>query len=280
MEENLLNLNDKIYSNNNILLEIIVDLNQLKNSTNNNSIIKRLTDTINKINFIINENTRNLDLLKLNLNELIQKYEYSKLSQINKENQSEIKTKEIKYTDGSKYIGSIINGLKEGRGICYWNNGDKYDGEWKNDKREGEGVYYYNREPFSGDKYVGYWKNNKREGKAIYYFNNGNRYEGDWKDDKIEGKGVFYWNSGNRYEGEWKNYKQEGNGIFEYKIEPFNGDRYEGGWRNGKKEGKGIYYFNNGDRRMGDFKDGEPIGKHVTLTKNGEVKTEYFSPKI
>ena len=28
MEENLLNLNDKIYSNNNILLEIIVDLNR------------------------------------------------------------------------------------------------------------------------------------------------------------------------------------------------------------------------------------------------------------
>ena len=77
-----------------------------------------------------------------------------------------------------------------------------------------------------------------------------------------------------------KNYKQEGNGIFEYKNEPFNGDRYEGGWRNGKKEGKGIYYFNNGDRRMGDFCNGEPVGKHVTLTKDGEVKAEYFSLKL
>jgi hypothetical protein len=27
---------------------------------------------------------------------------------------------------------------------------------------------------------------------------------------------------------------------------------------------------------MGDFSNGEPIGKHVTLTQKGEVKTENF----
>ena len=39
-----------------------------------------------------------------------------------------------------------------------------------------------------------------------------------------------------------------------------------------KKEGKGIYYYHNGDRSMGDYHYGEPIGKHVMLTKDGEVK--------
>ena len=96
MEENLLNLNNKIYSSNNILpyikyislkhkliklkknfikyiLEIITDLNQLKNSTNYISMIKRLSKSINKINYIINENTKNLELLQRNLIELIQK---------------------------------------------------------------------------------------------------------------------------------------------------------------------------------------------------------------
>ena len=43
--------------------------------------------------------------------------------------------------------------------------------------------------------------------------------------------------------------------------------------RNSKIEGKGIYYFHNGDRMMGDYYNGNPIGKHVTLTRNGEVKT-------
>ena len=41
-------------------------------------------------------------------------------------------------------------------------------------------------------------------------------------------------------------------------------------------EGKGIFYFSNGDRRMGDFLNNKKIGKHVTLTKNGEVTIENF----
>ena len=41
-------------------------------------------------------------------------------------------------------------------------------------------------------------------------------------------------------------------------------------------EGKGIYYYNDGDRRMGDYSNNNPIGKHVTLTKNAEVKTTNY----
>ena len=36
----------------------------------------------------------------------------------------------------------------------------------------------------------------------------------------------------------------------------------------------GFIYFNNGDRMMGDYYNDNPIGKHVILTKNGEVKIE------
>ena len=55
MEQNIFNLNNKIYSNNNnILLEIINDLNKLINYTNDNLIIKILGNSINKMNFIIN----------------------------------------------------------------------------------------------------------------------------------------------------------------------------------------------------------------------------------
>ena len=41
-------------------------------------------------------------------------------------------------------------------------------------------------------------------------------------------------------------------------------------------EEKGIYDYNDGDRRMGDYSNNNPIGKHVTLTKNGEVKTTNY----
>ena len=56
MDNDILNLNNKIYSNNNsILLQIINDLNQLIYSINDNIIIKRIIDIINKMNYFVNK---------------------------------------------------------------------------------------------------------------------------------------------------------------------------------------------------------------------------------
>ena len=50
MEQNIFNLKDKIYSNNNnILLEIEKDLQNLINKSKDNLIIKTLGDIINKM---------------------------------------------------------------------------------------------------------------------------------------------------------------------------------------------------------------------------------------
>ena len=65
MENNLFNLNGKIYSNNNnILVEIVNDLHQLMNSTKDNLVIKTLGLIINKMNYIIKENQKNLELIR------------------------------------------------------------------------------------------------------------------------------------------------------------------------------------------------------------------------
>ena len=88
-----------------------------------------------------------------------------------------INNQEIKYNsdlknDASKrfkYIGKILNGVPDGKGIMYWENGDKYDGEWKNDKMEGKGIYYFN----DGDIYKGEFKNGLSEGNGIFYYSNG-----------------------------------------------------------------------------------------------------------
>ena len=45
---------------------------------------------------------------------------------------------------------------------------------------------------------------------------------------------------------------------------------------NGVPEGKGVIYWNNGDREMGDYSNDNQIGKHVMLTKDGEVKEKYY----
>ena len=74
MEQNLSNLNDKIYSNNNnILLEIVNDLQKLMNSSKDNLIIKTLGKIINKMNNIINENKKNLELIRNDMNKMFNK---------------------------------------------------------------------------------------------------------------------------------------------------------------------------------------------------------------
>ena len=59
MNQDMFNLNNKIYSsNNNLLLDVVDDLQQINNITQDNLVIKRIGDIINKMNFIINDNKK------------------------------------------------------------------------------------------------------------------------------------------------------------------------------------------------------------------------------
>ena len=119
------------------------------------------------------------------------------------------------YKEG-RYIGSIIDGKREGIGIFIYVNGKRYEGEWKNDKIDGRGIMFYK----NGDKYDGYFGNNKKEGKGTYYYNNGNTYVGDWKNDKKGGKGIFYGKEGQRKMGDYF----EGKPIGKHVILHVNGE--------------------------------------------------------
>ena len=240
MEQDIINLNIQIFSNNNTaLLSIIEDLRQIMNDCNENLIIERLSDIIIKMNNIISENKKSTELIRADISKL--------QNQINKQFSelkiSSISNQEIEYKDESrkKYIGQVLNGVPEGKGIMYWNNGCRYEGEWRNNKKDGKGIFYY----ANGDRYEGDFRNGKIEGRGIFIGKNGEKYIGDFKDNRKEGKGIEYYTDGGRYEGDIKN---------------------------DKRDGKGIYYFANGNRDMGDFSNGNPIGKHARLTKFGKVE--------
>ena len=162
---------------NNILLEILKDLNQLINYYKDNFSIKIVGNVINKINCIINENKKNLQTQRNDMSSLFDKLNKSfdklEINNINKQ--------ELKCIDG-KYIGQVVNGIREGKGAWYGFNGDRYEGEWKNDKKEGKGIYYWN----NGNKYAGDWKNGLREGEGIMYYNGGKRVIGDWRKDCLK----------------------------------------------------------------------------------------------
>ena len=184
MDKNLFSLNYKIYSiNNDILIEIVNDLQQLMVYSKDNLIITTLKNAINKINYIINDNRKNLELIVTDVNKMY--------NQMNKQiddlkNNINNNNQELQFDKG-KYVGQLINGLPEGKGIIYFNNGGRYEGDWKNGRQEGKGIFYYN----NGNRYEGDWKQGKKDGKGIYYYNNGNRSMNDYCDGKEIGKHVI-----------------------------------------------------------------------------------------
>ena len=92
-----------------------------------------------KINNIINENKKNIELLRKDISIL-----YDKLSkQLNDLKINNKNNQEIKYNNSgrNRYIGQVLNGVPEGKGIMYWNNGDRYEGDWKNDERKGKEIF-------------------------------------------------------------------------------------------------------------------------------------------
>ena len=123
--------------------------------------MKDLTGIINEGNYINKFN----DLINI----------YNKINNKQINNETEIDK------EGNKYIGEFKNGLRNGKGILYYNSKD-----------------YYKR-----NRYEGEWKNGLREGKGILYWNSANKYEGDFKKDEIDGKGILYWKNGDKYEGDF-----------------------------------------------------------------------------
>jgi hypothetical protein len=78
----------------------------------------------------------------------------------------ELKKAEIYGANKSRYVGDVINNVKEGFGLFYFGTGGYYQGKWKNNKMEGLGTLYY-------------WENRAA-------------YEGEWKEDMFDGFGTLY----------------------------------------------------------------------------------------
>ena len=121
------------------------------------------------MNFIINENKKNHESIMNQLTILQNKFDQlnQKMNINNINNQKELKG----ITNGHnwRYVGQVINGLREGKGIEYYNSGNRYEGDYRNGKREGKGIYYYN----NGDREMGDFYNGKGIGKHVLLKKNG-----------------------------------------------------------------------------------------------------------
>jgi hypothetical protein len=95
----------------------------------------------------------------------------------------------LKLPGGGTYIGTITNGVPDGKG--YFKDGD-------------------------GMQYEGEVRMGHRTGVAEGLFRNGDRYKGEWKDGKPDGVGTMSYMLGGAYEGEWKNGRRHGKGVMTF----------------------------------------------------------------
>ena len=201
---------------------------------------------------------------------------------------------EIKFPDGTIYVGEIKDNQITGTGKYYFPTGTIYSGELLNGLRHGFGKF---ESPNEEIIYEGNWKDGLKNGQGIMK-KKGSIYEGNWKDGFIDGKGKLTWKSKNiykgdfskgkingdgymiwfnenkKYSGQWENNIQNGYGVqiwYETKGEhKYLFNRYIGEWKNGKRNGYGIFYYSNGSKYEGTWKDDNKDGFGIFTFNEGK----------
>ncbi|MFC5476632.1 MORN repeat-containing protein [Massilia suwonensis] len=111
----------------------------------------------------------------------------------------------LKLPGGGTYIGTVTNGVPDGKGYF----------------KDADGMQY------EGEVHMG-----QRTGVAEALYPNGNRYKGEWKDGKPDGNGTMTYMLGGSYEGRWKQGVRDGRGIMTFAG---SGRRAEVGFMEGER---------------------------------------------
>lgn len=207
------------------------------------------------------------------------------------------------------YEGEMLQGycMRDGKGVCLYNNGTLYEGDWKRNKEHGMGTlmtadrkriiytgewergrmhgtgcYYYTQDdPYAsassrrkddsdyqnGSRYEGEFRENARHGNGKYTLPNGSVYDGEWREDVMSGRGTFKWPDGSIYVGSWKDGKRNGSGI----LQASDGFIYDGNWVDNAMDGRGIATYPGGQKYEGLFTNGRREGRGSIRFANGAV---------
>lgn len=107
---------------------------------------------------------------------------------------------ELDYDDGAHFIGSCLNGIRDGGGVYTYANGDTYTGEWKHDMRNGSGMI----RKMNGEMYAGAFYDDMMHGRGTYRWPDGRIYEGEFVNDEFHGYATLTETDGSRFEGNFE----------------------------------------------------------------------------
>jgi hypothetical protein len=126
---------------------------------------------------------------------------------------------ELRWEDGSRYVGSSINWKPHGEGTMNYGNQNNFKGQWNNGKRHGIGVLTLP----DGSTTEGTWVEGMiKRGEKKY--RDGRTYIGEFKNELRHGKGIMTWPDGYKFDGKFRRGKPCGNGT----ITEIDGRQYQG----------------------------------------------------
>lgn len=197
--------------------------------------------------------------------------------------------------NGDYFVGSLKDGLYEGKGVLIKQNGDVYSGEFKNGIPDGS-LNYYKKNTI---RYSGGWKQGKYHGIGVQYLNDNTKKEGIWsegeitdvekvkviydqgvyfgfiKNNKPNGEGKLITNKKDTLVGNWVDGKLDG-----YAEVISDGFQSSGEWKNGKLNGHSYCVYADSSIYNGDFVDNARAGYGELLYNDELYQGEWANDKF
>jgi hypothetical protein len=165
-------------------------------------------------------------------------------------------------SDGGRYHGTFVNGMRHGQGKLDWTNGARYEGGFENGLFSGKGKYKF----ASGDVYEGDFRNGMMEGNGRLTHADGSVYVGQFKGDHFHGQGEMKSPDGYIYKGIFSKGQQTGHARLTSPQE-----EYVGNFKNGQYSGHGRWKHSDGRKYEGNFVRNHYHGQGKYTSASGDI---------
>lgn len=168
----------------------------------------------------------------------------------------------FRWSDGTSYLGDMVNGVFTGQGSITLSNGDSYTGDLVDGDRHGQGIYKWAQD---GSSYNGAFVHNAHTGTGKFTFaDQVSYYKGPFLDGRFSGtNGLLVLKDKESYQGDFVDGLPSGQVTYTLKDQ-FNKVQsiYEGPYLQGKQHGKGILTFPDGSTCTQEWEHGV-LNSHV-----------------
>ena len=177
--------------------------------------------------------------------------------------------------DGSRYHGTVVEGLLQGDGRLDYPDGSRYVGHFVDGQRQGAGEW----QGANGEHYRGEFAAGRYHGQGTLSKADGSRYSGGFREGQFSGEGVLE-EAGQTYRGQFRAGRFHGFGI----LEQADGSRFQGVFAKGLPDGQGMREDELGNQLSGHFVGGQLKGAGSYRgsegdSYDGELKDSLFHGK-